>query len=335
MGVRHKIVQAIFRRNFSSYFSGVLGYLFIIVFVIASGFLALNARFFTANEPNLDQLTNWFPLLLLFFVPAITMSVWAEERKMGTDELLFTLPATDLEVLLGKYFATLAVYTVALAFSTALVLVLTFLGNPDWGLLVTTYFGYWIAGAALLSAGMFASILTSNITVAFVLGIVISAIPVYIGKLGAVVGLGEWMEPFSLQEQFRDFGMGVIPLTGLMYFAGFTSVMLYLNLVMMSKRHWGADRSTKIGTQYGLRAVSVAVVVSCVTVWAGQKSCSVYRRQRRRCFANSIPNDRSKYRRLSAQRCRENMSIPESGWSVCYVNSTRWAAGTWTYGTLR
>ncbi|HIF34593.1 MAG TPA: ABC transporter permease, partial [Planctomycetaceae bacterium] len=159
--------------------------------------------------------------------------------------------------------------------STTLVLVLTFLGNPDWGLLVTTYFGYWIAGAALLSAGMFASILTSNITVAFVLGIVISAIPVYIGKLGAVVGLGEWMEPFSLQEQFRDFGMGVIPLTGLMYFAGFTTVMLYLNLVMMSKRHWGADRSTKIGTQYGLRAVSVAVVVSCVTVWAGQTAIRV------------------------------------------------------------
>ena len=108
---RTQVIQSIFKRNFTSYFSGVLGYLFIVVFVVLGGALAFNARFFTGNEPNLDQLTLWYPLLLLFFIPAITMSVWAEERKAGTDELLFTMPATEIEILMGKYLAVLAVYT--------------------------------------------------------------------------------------------------------------------------------------------------------------------------------------------------------------------------------
>ena len=151
---RPKVIWPIFRRNLASYFAGVLGYLFIVVFVVAGGAMTFNARFFTANEPSLDQLTQWFPLLLLFFVPAITTSVWADERKTGTDELLFTMPATDVEILLGKYFSVLTVYSVALLFSMTHVLVLMFLGTPDWGLICTTYFGHWIAGAALDLAGV-------------------------------------------------------------------------------------------------------------------------------------------------------------------------------------
>ena len=89
-----------------------------------------------------------------------------------------------------------------------------FLGNPDWGLIFATYFGYWIAGAALLSAGMVASILTSSTAVAFVLGVVICGIPVFIGQLSGLIGLRDWFEHLSLREQFRDFGMGVIPMSG-------------------------------------------------------------------------------------------------------------------------
>src|SRR5579872_5794767 len=152
--LRWHVVSAVFRRNVASYFSGVLGYLFIIAFVVAGGLLAFRPQFFTNNIASLDQLSEGFPMLLLFLVPAITMSAWADERKLGTDELLFTLPATDLEILLGKYLAVLAVYTIALAFSTTHLIVLRFIGNPDLGVSIATYFGYWLAGAALLSAGM-------------------------------------------------------------------------------------------------------------------------------------------------------------------------------------
>lgn len=294
---RAQVVLSLFKRNFSSYFSGVLGYLFIVVFVVLGGALAFRAPFFIGNEPNLDQLTEWYPVLLLFFVPAVTMSVWAEERKTGTDELLFTLPATELEILLGKYLSVVAVYTVALIFSMAHVVVLAYLGNPDWGLVATTYFGYWIAGAALLSAGMVASIMTSNMTVAFVLGVLLCAIPVFIGYVGQVlsqivgvigyvgvlVGSGVWFEGlqpvledfgellagFGLQEQFRDFGMGVISFSALFYFTAFIAVMLYLNHAIMTRRHWHTRPEPMMGLQYALRAVSLAVVLSCVTAWAG------------------------------------------------------------------
>ena len=269
MSLRWQVVRSIFGRNVAAYFSGALGYLFIVVFVVAAGFCAFTPQFFTENEPNLDQLSKYFPLLMLFFIPAITMSVWAEEKKSGTDELLFTMPATNLEILLGKYLAVLAVYTVSLLFSTAHVLVLRYLGNPDWGLLLTTYLGYWIAGAALLSTGMLASLFTNNLTVAFVVGIVLCSIPVFIGDVGQFLGLGDRLQAFSMQDTFRDFGMGIIPLKGILYFVGFTILMLYLNYVFMSKRHWPTERSTEIGGHFVARALCIGIVLGCITAWAG------------------------------------------------------------------
>ena len=133
--LRCHVVFAVFKRNLLSYFTGVLGYLFIVVFVVAGAYLAFNARFFTNNLANLDELSRWFPMLLLFIVPAVTMSTWADERKLGTDELLFTLPAADVEILLGKYLAVLAVYTVTLLFSVTHLGVLAWYADPDWGLL--------------------------------------------------------------------------------------------------------------------------------------------------------------------------------------------------------
>ncbi len=132
--MRSHVILAVFKRNVLSYFSGMLGYLFIVVFVVAGAFLAFNQNFFADNLANLDQLSLQFPLLLLFIIPAITMTAWADERKLGTDELLFTLPASDFEILLGKYLGVLFVYTVALAFSITHAFVLSALGSPDWGL---------------------------------------------------------------------------------------------------------------------------------------------------------------------------------------------------------
>ena len=148
--LRNNVVLAVFKRNVQSYFSGVLGYLFIVVFVVAGAFAAFNQQFFANNLANLDQLTTWFPLLLLFIIPAITMGVWADEKKLGTDELLFTLPASDIEILLGKFLSVLAVYTIALLFSVTHVFVLWRIGNPDLGLMFATFF-WLLAGWCLLT----------------------------------------------------------------------------------------------------------------------------------------------------------------------------------------
>jgi len=269
--LRRHVIAAVFRRNVLSYFSGVLGYLFIVVFVVAGSLLAFRPQFFTNNLANLDQLSEAYPLLLLFLVPAITMSAWADEKKLGTDELLFTLPASDVEILLGKYFAVLAVYTIALAFSVTHLLVLSWIGDPDWGLMFATYLGYFLAGGALLAAGMFASVLTASTTVAFVLGAAICAVPVFIGRLASVLpggasGVGDLIQGLSIGEQLRDFEMGMIPLSGLLYFGSLAAFMLYLNLVFISRRHWSGGRRANMATHFLVRALALALIFIGVNV---------------------------------------------------------------------
>ncbi|MCA9075759.1 MAG: Gldg family protein [Planctomycetaceae bacterium] len=266
--MRSHVIWAVFKRNVTSYFSGMLGYLFIVVFVVSGAFAAFNARFFANNLANLDQLSYWFPYLLLFVVPAITMTAWADEKKTGTDELLFTLPAKDWEILLGKYFAVLAVYTIALLFSLTHVMVLAYYGNPDMGVIFTTYIGYWLAGGALLAVGMFASVLTGSVTVAFVVGAALCSIPIFIGH---VPGLGSWLKEFSIEERLRDFTLGMIPLESLIYFVSLAGFALYLNAVMIARRHWaGGPQGATMGWQFLARAISLAVVLVSANYMVGQ-----------------------------------------------------------------
>lgn len=262
--LKSHVIKAVFWRNLASYFSGILGYLFIVVFVVACAAAAFSPRFFTNNLATLDQLSEYFPLLLLFIVPAVTMTSWAEEKRQGTDELLFTLPAADIEILLGKYLSMLAVFTIALVFSGFNLVMLEYYADPDWGLLCTTYFGYWLAGGALLAAGMFASVLTSSVTVSFVLGVAFCAIPIFIGKLSTALPI---FAALSLTEQMREYSLGLIPLTSLTYFVSLTGFMLYLNSIFIGKRHWsgGPDGAT-MGVQFWVRAISLMTILISVNV---------------------------------------------------------------------
>ena len=280
--MRSHVVFAVFQRNFWSYFSGVIGYLFIVVFVLLGAFATFQEAFFTNNVASLDQLNKLFPQLLLFIVPAITMSVWSEERKLGTEELLFTLPVSDLEVMIGKYLAVISVYSVALLFSLTHAIVLAFIGQPDAGQLAATYFGYWLAGCALLSAGMMASYLTNSATVAFILGLIICLVPVFIGTipiprfLQIIIGSDQFFDQMSVSRQLEPLGMGLIPPSSILYFLSITIFMLYLNLVLIGQRHWrGGVRGTSMGIQYLARAVSLALILISVNVLAANVSRSI------------------------------------------------------------
>ena len=271
---RWHVSWAVLRRELTSYFSSPTGYVFISLFVFLGAIAAFwQEAFFASNLANLDPLNAYFPYLLIFLVPALTMTAWAEERLHGTDELLLTLPATDLEIVLGKYGAYLAIFEVALLFSLSHVVVLLILGSPDLGLILATYFGYWLMGAAMVALGMLASQLTTNLTVAYILGALFCAVPVFLDHAENLFGgfLRRILEGLSFVEQFRDFADGVVPLSGVLFFAGFAAAMLYLNVAVLGRRHWATGKDApRLGRHYAVRGVAVLVAVAGVTVLVGR-----------------------------------------------------------------
>lgn len=261
------VIKAILNRNFISYFSNPTGYVFIVVFVFLSSLAAFwPNEFFNANLCNLNQLNKWLPYIMLVFIPAISMSVWAEERKQGTDELLLTIPAGDFDVVIGKYLASVAIYTVALLFSFVCNLtVLLFLGSPDLGLAAANYLGYWIVGATMLSVGMVASFLTSNVTIAFILGVILNAPLALAGLADAVPFLPDVtrsIKKIGVAEQFMDFSRGVISGSSLGYFVGITAAMLYACMVLIGRRHWrGGKDVSPMAWHYSIRFLALLVAV--------------------------------------------------------------------------
>jgi ABC-2 type transport system permease protein len=235
-------------------------------------------RFFLNNLANLDQLNIWFPYLLVFLCPAITMALWADERRQGTEELILTLPASDAELLLGKYLAALGIYTVALAFSLSHVVVLTWLGAPDPGMLLATYLGYWLMGAALLPLGLLASQLTDNLTVAFILGCLLCGVPVFIRHAGAILtGKAQRLaEQLSAIEQFRDLSTGVVTTSAVVYFLALALSVLYLNIALVGRRRWPTRKgTTPLGLHFALRALSLVVAACALTILASRLGARV------------------------------------------------------------
>lgn len=261
---------AVMKRNFVNYFSNPTGYVFLCVFVLLTSFAAFwPHEFFANNLANFDQLNRVLPYVMLIFIPAITMSVWAEERRQGTDELLLTLPALDFDIVIGKYFAAVFVFTVSLLFSQlsnfAVLLALTG-GFLDDGILMSTYLGYWFVGVAMLALGMVASFLTNNLTVSFIFGVVLNAPLAFFSNADVIFASQGWVElmyEWSLLRRFGDFGRGLIALPNIVYFIGIAVLGVYLSLVLIGRRHWmgGKDGQSLLGH---LMIRTASIIVCCI-----------------------------------------------------------------------
>jgi ABC-2 type transport system permease protein len=229
-------------------------------------------EFFNQNLATLDQLNYWFPLIMLVFIPAITMSIWAEEKRQGTDELLLTLPADDFDIVIGKYMAAASIFTASLLFSqlsTFITLDILTHGSVDTGLIFTTYLGYWFVGLMMIAIGMIASFLTGNLTVGFILGALFNA-PLAFASLAESVTpsqkIANWLASAGIARPFDDFGRGVISTSSVVYFVFVAAVALYVCMVLIGRRHWtgGKDGNT-MAWHYIARALAL-VIVTCSAV---------------------------------------------------------------------
>ncbi len=262
------VARAIFKRDLKRWFGNPTGYVFITLFVVlATAALFWPNEFFQKNLANLDALNDWFPLLLLFFIPAVTMNVWAGERGAGTDELMLTLPASDTQIVLGKYLAAAGIYTMTLLFTLPLLVFLAYLGDPDWGLMASNYLGFWLLGLALVAAGMVGSQLSDNLTVAFILGAILCGLIVMIEPfVQAIVppGLARVVEGFGPVSQFHELGRGVVSIASILMFIGLIVAFLYLNLLLLSRRMW------RRGERQGMHlSVRFACLLFCAVAATG------------------------------------------------------------------
>jgi len=224
-------IFTIFKREFRSYFDSPVAYIVLMFFLLVSGYF-FTSNLFLMNQANLQTLFGIVPLLYIFFVPAISMRLVAEEKKTGTIELLFTYPITDWEIVLGKYLAALGLMLVLLLFTLVYAISVSMLGNMDVGQTFSGYLGLFLMGAGYLAIGVFASAITENQIVAFIVALAISFFFFIINKVLFFVPpvLANILEYLAIEYHFQNIARGVIDTRGLIYFGS----MIYVSLLLAS-----------------------------------------------------------------------------------------------------
>jgi ABC-2 type transport system permease protein len=172
---------AVFKRELKSYFTTPLAYVFLVIFLSFSGYLAFKQGFFEMRQADMRAFFMNLPLLFVFMVPSTAMRLWAEERKIGSIELLFSLPITVTQAVLGKFLAAWAFLGIALILTFPMPITVCYLGNPDIGVILTGYLGSFLMAGVFLAIGCFFSAVSKNQVIAFVLSVVACGILLFAG----------------------------------------------------------------------------------------------------------------------------------------------------------
>ena len=182
------------------------------------------------------------PWIFLFFIPAVTMKLWAEEKKIGTIEILMTLPIRDYEVVLGKFFASFALLVVTVLLSFVIPFSVMYVGDPDGGIIITGYIGLLLMGAAYLAIGLCASTLTENQIIAFILGIFTCFALLIIGEDIVLFNAPDWLFPIfsylGLGSHYSSILRGVLDSRDIIYYLSMIGFFLYLSTLAVESRKW-------------------------------------------------------------------------------------------------
>jgi ABC-2 type transport system permease protein len=232
------------RRELGGYFATPVAVVFIVIFLALQGALTFNlGNFFERNQADLAPFFNFIPWVFLLLVPAITMRLWAEERRLGTIELLLTLPITQWQAVLGKFLAAWAFCAIALLLTFPFVITVNYLGRPDNGVIATGYLGALLVAGSFLSVGAALSAATKNQVIAFVLAVAVcflfavSSYPLVTDFLSRNTPvLAEVARRVSVTERFNAFTRGVVALRDLVFFASFIGFWLFVNTVIVDHR---------------------------------------------------------------------------------------------------
>lgn len=230
------------KKELASFFNSLIAYILIIAFLALTGFFTWlygNGDVFFRKQADMKVFFSWAAIILFIFIPAITMRLLSEERRGGTLELLLTKNVTDREVVLGKFLGAFLMVCIALVFTLVYYVSISRLGNFDHGAAITGYLGLLLMSAAYIAIGLFASSVTKNQIVAFMLALGVGILfHVIFGFMGANTSgwIGELLSTLSIQNHFDSISRGVIDTKDIIYFLSITTLGIILSEYMISKR---------------------------------------------------------------------------------------------------
>jgi ABC-2 type transport system permease protein len=241
-------IKAIVKRELGGYFTSPIAYVFLVIFLLLTGFFTFTVgNFFERGEASLVSFFTWHPWLYLFLVPAAGMRLWSEERRLGTMELLLTMPITTWQAIVGKFLASWAFLALALLLTFPVALTVNYLGDPDNGVIVAGYFGSLLLAGAYLAVSCMTSALTRNQVISFIVSVMICLFLILAGYTPVTDLLTKWANPvvveviaaFSVMTHFEGFQRGVLDLRDILFFASVIGFALFTTGVIIRNQRAG------------------------------------------------------------------------------------------------
>jgi ABC-2 type transport system permease protein len=241
-------ILTIAKRELRGYFSSPVAFVFIVIFLLLSGFFTfMVAGFFQRGEASLQTFFTWHPWLYLFLVPAVGMRMWSEERRLGTIELLLTMPITPWQAIVGKFLASWLVVGLALVLTFPVVFTVNHLGNPDIGVILGGYIGSFLMAGAYLAVTAMTSAMTRNQVVSFIVAVVLSLFLILAGFPPVTNLLVTWAAPwlvdgiaaFSVMTHFDSIQKGVLDTRDLVYFLSVIGFCLFTTSIIIRTHRAG------------------------------------------------------------------------------------------------
>jgi ABC-2 type transport system permease protein len=247
MNTWHNIVT-LMKRELGGYFTSPIAYVFLVIFLVLTGFFTFTVgSFFERGEASLVSFFTWHPWLYLFLVPAVGMRLWSEERRLGTLELLLTMPITTWQAILAKFLASWLFLALALLLTFPVVLTVNYLGDPDNGVILAGYVGSFLLSGAYLAVSCMTSALTRNQVISFILAVMICLFLILAGYTPVTDLLTRWANPlvvqvvaaFSFMTHFEGFQRGVLDLRDVVFFASVIGFALFTTGVIIRNQRAG------------------------------------------------------------------------------------------------
>ncbi len=241
-------IKAIMKRELGGYFTSPIAYVFLVIFLLLTGFFTFTVgNFFERGEASLVSFFTWHPWLYLFLVPAVGMRLWSEERRLGTLELLLTLPITTWQAIIGKFLASWLFLALALALTFPVIITVNWLGNPDNGVIIAGYVGSLLLAGTYLAISCMTSAMTRNQVISFILSVVICLFLILAGYTPVTDLLTRFSNPvvvqtiaaFSVMTHFEGFQRGVLDTRDVIFFASVIGFALFATGVIIRNQRAG------------------------------------------------------------------------------------------------